>query len=83
MPLSPGIRSGYDDSQQTISQAPYQNPDNSGIARMGIQPDRPGAIPAGRQNGKVAVADSCMGIVRNLSLDSLYKNAAYFEKAGL
>ncbi len=50
---------------------------------MGLQPDRPGAIRASRQDGKVVVADSCLGTDRNLFLDSLYKDAAYFEKAGL
>ena len=50
---------------------------------MGLQPDRPGTIPAGHQDGKVAVADSCLGADRNFFMDSLYKDAAYFEKAGL
>ena len=50
---------------------------------MGIQPDQPGAILAGRQDGKMAVADSCLGGNCILFLDSLNKDAVYFEKAGL
>jgi len=50
---------------------------------MGLQADRPRAIRAGGQDGKVAIADSCLGADRNFFMDSLFQDAAYFEKAGL
>jgi hypothetical protein len=50
---------------------------------MGIQPDRSRPIRAGRQNGKVAVADRRLGADGGFFMDSLNKDAAYFKKAGL
>jgi hypothetical protein len=50
---------------------------------MGLQPDRFGAIRAGYQNGKVAVVVRRLGADCNFFMDSFYKDAAYFEKAGL